>query len=191
MRDISLHILDIMQNSVAAEADAIKVIIREKQPEQDAQMLEVAIEDNGCGMDQDKLSVVENPFSTTRATRRVGLGIPLFKASAERTGGTFGIISKEGAGTIVTAGYMIQNIDRPPLGDLAGVITDMAASNPEKEIKLELKWGEKRFVFDSREVARVLGEVRINEFEVVKWLREYISEGIKDIFGGVLSEINS
>ena len=188
MRDISLHVLDIMQNSTAAKAGLIRVSIL---TEMDTGILKVVIEDNGCGMDSDLLSRVTDPFSTTRTTRKVGLGIPLFKASAEQSGGSFEITSQQGIGTKVTARFLIDNIDRPPLGDMAGVITDMAAAYPELEIQLLLESKRNRFEFGSRQISRALGEVPLSEFRVIKWLREYIGEGIKEIFGGVLSEINS
>lgn len=188
LRDISLHILDIMQNSTAAKASRIKVSILVK-PEAD--MLEIIIADNGCGMDSELLARAIDPFSTTRTTRKVGLGIPLFKASAEQSGGRFGITSKKGAGTEVTAVFMINNIDRPPIGDIEGVIADMAAASPSVEIQLLLENGSRQFVFNSHEVSRALGGVPLSEFTVMRWVREYIKEGLSDIFGGVLSEIDS
>lgn len=188
MRDISLHMLDIMQNSISAKASIIKVIAA---VEADTGMLKIVVEDNGCGMDKDLLAVVTDPFTTTRTTRKVGLGIPMFKASAEQSGGSFSITSEKGAGTVVTARFGISNIDRPVLGDLPGVITDMAAANPTVDILLRLENGEKQFIFDTREVKKTLGEVPISEFEVVSWLREYIGEKLNEIFGGVLSEIVS
>lgn len=188
MRDLSLHILDIMQNSSAAKASLIKVSILVKL---ETGMLKVVIEDNGCGMDRELLASVTDPFSTTRTTRKVGLGIPLLKASAEQSGGSFNITSQKGVGTVVTADYVIDHIDRPPLGDMAGIITDMAAANSKIEIRLRLECGSKQFIFNSLEVSQTLGEVPLTEFTVVKWLREYIGEGLQDIFGGVLSEIDS
>ena len=188
MKEIALHILDIMQNSTAAHADLINVTIREISG---TGLLEARIEDNGCGMDSELLARVTDPFSTTRTTRRVGLGIPLFKASAEQSGGDFRITSEKGKGTIVTAGYRIDHIDRPPLGDLAGVITDMAAAWETVEIQLLLESRGRQFSFNSREIRRMLGEVPLTEFTVIQWLREYIEDGIKEIFGGVLSEIIS
>lgn len=188
MREISLHIIDIMQNSTAAKASLVKVMILANA---ETGMLEVVIEDNGCGMDNALLARVTDPFSTTRTTRKVGLGIPLFKASSEQSGGSFGITSQKGVGTVVTARFEIDNIDRPPLGDVAGVITDMAAAYPEVEIQLLLQCGSKKFIFNSREVRQSLGEVPMTEFTVVQWLREFIGEGLEDIFGGVLNEIDS
>ncbi len=186
MREIALHILDIMQNSTAAQANMIRVSLT---ADTKADTLTVIIEDNGCGMDSAFLASVTDPFSTTRKTRRVGLGIPLLKASCERSGGRFDITSQKGTGTTVTAAYEIQNIDRPVLGDIAGVITDMAASWPGADIRLQLICGERQFEFSSNEAARMLGGVPLSEFSVVKWLKEYINEGIIEIFGGVLGEI--
>jgi hypothetical protein len=187
LRDISLHILDIMQNSTTAGASLVQASLDVKPGPGE---LEIVIGDNGCGMDGEMLAKVTDPFSTTRTTRKVGLGIPLFKASAEQTGGNFGITSQKGAGTVVTARYKIDHIDRPPLGDLGGVITDMAAAFPEVEIRLLLENGERQFIFSSREIRQVLGEVPLTEITVVKWLRDYIGEGIREIFGGVLNEID-
>ncbi len=188
MRDLSLHILDIMQNSTAAQASLIRATLRVK-PE--TGMLVVIIKDDGSGMDKKLLAVVTDPFTTTRTTRKVGLGIPLFKASAERSGGSFEIESHRGAGTVVSAEFEIANIDRPPLGDLAGVITDMAAAWPKTDIQLNLENGDARFEFSSHEAAGILGDVPLSEFTVVKWLRGYIYDGISEIFGGVLNEIDS
>lgn len=188
MRDISLHVLDIMQNSTAAHATRIRVVLTTEAAEE---LLKVVIEDNGCGMDSKLLAGVTDPFTTTRTTRKVGLGIPLIKASAEQSGGSFTITSQKGVGTVVTARFGIDNIDRPTLGDLPGVITDMSAAYPAVEIQLLLKNGDRQFVFNSGEVRQTLGDVPLSEYEVVKWLREFISEGLKEIFGGVLSEIVS
>lgn len=188
MRDISLHILDIMQNSTAARAGLIRVTIL---VHSDTGLLEIEIADNGCGMESDLLARVTDPFTTTRTTRKVGLGIPLFMASSEQSGGSFSIVSKKDAGTTLTATFQINHIDRPPLGDLAGVITDMAAAWPAVEIQLILGCGDNKFEFNSSEVSRMLGEVPLTEFTVILWLREYIGEGLKEIFGGVLSEIVS
>ncbi len=186
MKEIALHILDIMQNSVAAGAGRIGVSIT---ADDETGMITAVIDDNGCGMDEKMLQRVTDPFTTTRTTRRVGLGIPLLKSSCIMSGGSFGIKSQKGCGTRVTAAFGKDHIDRPVLGDLAGVIADMSASFPEIDIRLELAYGEKRFSYSSADAGRILGEVPLSEPAVVKWLREYIDEGVKDIFGGVLNEI--
>jgi len=186
LKEIALHILDIMQNSVAAGAGRIGVSIT---ADDEAGMITIVIDDNGCGMDEKMLQRVTDPFTTTRTTRRVGLGIPLLKSSCIMSGGSFGRTSQDGCGTRVTAAFGKDHIDRPVLGDLAGVIADMSASFPEIDIRLELAYGEKRFSYSSADAGRILGEVPLSEPAVVKWLREYIDEGVKDIFGGVLNEI--
>lgn len=188
MKDIALHILDIMQNSTAADAGLIWVNIL---ADRKSGLLEVIIGDNGRGMDKEMLARVTDPFSTTRTTRKVGLGIPLFKASALQSGGNFEIDSEKGIGTRVTARFLINNIDRPPLGDVSGVIADMAAAYPETEIQLMLECESKRFEFSSLKIKDALGNVPLSEYAVVKWMREYIGEAVKEIFGGVLNEIIS
>ena len=117
MKEISLHIMDIVQNSITANAKLIEislVIDRKKD------VISITIKDNGKGMSKEMLANVTSPFVTTRTTRRVGLGISLFKAGAEGSGGSFTITSEEGAGTELTASYVLDNIDRPPIGDFAG-----------------------------------------------------------------------
>lgn len=186
MKDLSLHILDLVQNSVAAKATHITVAIRADA----AGVLRISIEDNGCGMDGELLRRVTDPFATTRTTRRVGLGIPLMKASAERSGGGLEITSEKGKGTRADASFMIGNIDRPPLGDVPGTITDIIISEPDLELTLVLENGTEAFRLDSAEIREKLGEVPITEYAVTSWMREYLSEGIKVIFGGVLDEID-
>lgn len=185
---MSLHILDIVQNSTAAGADCIKVTIRAQRADG---VLEIEVEDDGCGMDGELLARVTDPFATTRATRKVGLGIPLLKASAERSGGSFRIVSQKGTGTTVKADFQLKNIDRPPMGDVAGVIADLAAAYPEIDIQLLLKCGERIFRFSSLEVRQIIGEVPVSELRIMRWMRRYIEEGIWEIFGGVIDEIDS
>lgn len=186
MREIALHILDIMQNSVAAGAGRIGVSVTAGN---DTGMITAVIDDDGCGMDERTLQEVTDPFMTSRTTRKVGLGIPLLRSSCMRSGGNFSITSQKGHGTKVTASFGKDHIDRPVLGDLAGVVADMSASFPKIDIRLELISGEECFTYSSAEAARILGEVPLSEPAVIEWLKEYISEGIKHIFGGVLDEI--
>jgi anti-sigma regulatory factor (Ser/Thr protein kinase) len=188
LREIALHILDIMQNSVAAGAGRIGITVTAGG---DTGKITAVIDDDGCGMDEKMLRKVTDPFATTRTTRRVGLGIPLLKNSCVMSGGSFDITSQKGNGTKVTAEFGKDHIDRPVLGDLAGVIADMSAAFPAIDIRLELVSGDKRFSYSSAEAERILGEVPLSEPAVVEWLKEYISEGVKYIFGGVLDEIVS
>lgn len=188
MKDLSLHILDLVQNSISAQSVHTIVGIRS---DLNSRILEISVEDNGTGMDRELLEGVTDPFTTTRTTRRVGLGIPLMKASAERSEGGFEITSEKGKGTCIVARFNIDNIDRPPLGDLAVTIIDIIISEPSRELELVLENGSETFRLDSDEIRERLGEVPITEYAVVTWMKEYLDEGIKVIFGGVLDEIDS
>jgi signal transduction histidine kinase len=181
MREIAQHILDIAENSIAAGAKAIavSVIADEKNKK-----LSVTVEDNGSGMDEKLLTRSTSPFTTTRTTRNVGFGIPLFKAGAEATGGTFGIESKVGEGTRVCAEYALEHIDRPPLGDLAAVLSSLALTNPEIDFTFRAAFRGKSFTCTMAEIKNTLGGVPLNTPEVSLWLIEYLKEGIDEIFGG-------
>lgn len=188
MRDLSLHLLDIIQNSVASGAETINIILG---AELRTGKLVMVVEDNGSGMDSALLERVTDPFTTTRTTRKVGLGIPLLKVAAERTSGGLQITSAKGCGTVVEASFVIGNIDRPPLGDMADTITSVILANPDIELKLTLRRDGKIFIMETCEIKERLKEIAITEYEVLKWIREFINEGIIAIFGGVLDEIDS
>jgi Signal transduction histidine kinase len=180
--------MDIIQNSITAKADRIEIIV---EADVSVWMLKITIKDNGCGMDQELLARVTDPFSTTRTTRKVGLGIPLFKAAAERTEGELRISSKKGYGTTVITSFGIKNIDRPPLGDVAETIAGIILSSPEIELFIRFVRGSEIFKMNTSEIKVKLGDVPITEFEVLAWIKEYVNEGIIAIFGGVLDEIDS
>ena len=188
MRDLSLHLLDIIQNSVVAKADKIDFTI-EAIVEKD--LLIIAIKDNGIGMDEELLVKVSDPFSTTRTTRKVGLGIPLYKAATDRSGGNLLIESVKGCGTKLLASFEIQNIDRPPLGDIADTITGTILANPKLELNINFFCNNEHFEMSTVKIKDQLGEVPINEYEVLIWIKEYLNEGLKAIFGGVLNEIDN
>ena len=128
MREIALHMADIAENSIAAGAARIKLSVM---IDRAADRLITAIEDNGRGMDADTLYRCTDPFMTTRTARRVGLGIALFKLSAEQSGGSFTIRSEQGRGTRAEAVYIISGIDRAPLGSIADTMAALIAANPE------------------------------------------------------------
>lgn len=144
MREIALHMADIAENALAAGAARIRlsVII-----DRAADRLTTAVEDNGCGMDEQTLSHCTDPFMTTRTARRVGLGIALFKLSAEQSGGSFTIRSERGRGTRAEAVYIISGIDRAPLGSIADTMAALIAANPETDFILEYTADGKGFAF--------------------------------------------
>ena len=188
MRDLSLHLMDIIQNSITAKARRIKLTLKAGA---ESGKLEMTVADDGTGMDRALLESVTDPFTTTRSTRKVGLGIPLLKAAAERSCGELCIASEKGNGTTVTATFDIDNIDRPPLGDMAETVTGVILSDPDVDLILRLEHGPEVFELDSSEIKQKLGEVPITEYEVLAWINDYVNEGITAIFGGVLDEIDS
>lgn len=187
MRDISLHLMDIIQNSIKAKATEIRVKVV---ADAEKDVLTVEIYDNGVGMDETFLKQIRDPFVTTRTTRKVGLGIPMLEASAERSGGKLVIKSQKSRGTMVMASFIISHIDRLPLGDIPETIMSIIASNTKIDISLELSNMKDEFKFNISEIRQQLGSVPVDNLDVLAWIREYISEGINTIFGGVLNEIS-
>lgn len=186
MKELSLHILDIIQNSIKAKPRKIKLIIQEKE---DDNRLTIIVEDDGIGMDKMLLERVCDPFTTTRKTRRVGLGISLLKAAAERCQGDFSISSELGKGTKVIANFQYDHIDRAPLGNIAETIVSVILSLDDIDFIYQHKYNQRMFLLDTREIKRVLGaEVSIVQMEVIQWIKEYVEKGLKNLYGGVEGE---
>ena len=180
MNDISLHIIDIIQNSLSAGAERITLTVEENIP---SDFLTITIEDNGKGMNRETVQRLEDPFYTTRTTRRVGMGIPLYKQSALQSGGGLSVSSEEGKGTIVKAWFGYSNIDRPPLGDVANSFVLMVSANPQIHFILRYVFNESEYIFDSKEVAEVLGDISLSDVRVIKMVEEMIKENLKELKG--------
>lgn len=179
MKDLSLHIIDLCQNSIAAGAKHIELKLELKKD-----MLILSLVDNGRGMSQEEAKAALSPFVTSRTTRKIGLGIPLAKQSAEQSGGTFKIISQENKGTSIEASYVLSNIDCIPLGDIAGSVSNLISANEDINFLLEVSSADKRFSVSTGELKEVLGEVPLYEPQVALWLNKYIEENTSDILGG-------
>lgn len=149
MEDLSLHILDVVENSIAAGASKIEILITEDQAEN---LLVVEINDNGRGMSQEILDKVLDPFYTTRTTRRVGMGLSLLAQSAEESNGKFEISSKEGSGTAVKATFQYDHIDRKPLGDLKSTFIALLTSYPDINFVYSHTDEEGEFVLDTNDL---------------------------------------
>lgn len=188
MRDLSLHILDIVQNSIKAAASVITIRITANR-EQEYLILNVS--DNGTGMDRDFLNKVEDPFVTSRLTRKVGLGIPLLKESAIKCGGKFDICSQKNIGTTLSAAFLIDHIDRLPLGDVGDTMALLISSNTGIRFILIIESRNGYVQIDTDEINRHLDGVSIAEHDVLQWVKEYINECVINIFGGVLNEVDS
>lgn len=184
MTELSLHILDIAQNSVKAEATLIEIEIDENLS---ADTLTIVINDNGCGMDKEFLSDVVNPFRTTRTTRKVGLGLSLFKNACELTGGSFKVESERGVGTRVTAVLIYDSIDRQPLGDMASTVSTLIGGNDKIDYVYRHTFNGDAFELSTAEIRKVLGsDIALSEIEVLKWIEDYIREETQKLYGGAL-----
>ncbi len=187
MRDLSLHLLDIVQNSLKAGASRIEVRV---EADEDLDRLTVSVIDNGSGMSEDMLNRVTDPFMTSRTTRSVGLGVPLFREAATITGGRFTIESKPGEGTSLTAQFVMSSIDRVPLGDLADTFVGLVLSDPKRNYVICFSAGDRRFDLDLDDVRAELIDVPLNDPNVLEWLQALIREQQSTIFGGVLNEVS-
>ncbi len=177
MKELSLNILDIAQNSIKAGADTIRIDLTES-----VNRFEIRITDNGCGMKEDFVRNVTDPFTTTRTTRKVGLGIPLFKLAAEQTGGSLTISSKHESehpldhGTVVTAVFDPTHMDFTPLGDIASTITILIQGSPDVHWVYTHSKDNGSVSLDTDELKAVLGDVPLDTFEVLTWISDYIKE---------------
>lgn len=180
MKEISLHLLDVARNSIAAGAGRIDVVLEENEKH----LCRLCVTDDGCGMDPELLARAADPFTTTRTTRKVGMGLPLLSMMAEQTGGRLELESRVGAGTTVTAWYWADHIDCPPAGDLPGTVALLIQGAPEVEWTYRHSVPKGTVTLDTRELRRVLGpEVALSEPEVALWIRDHLreqEEGIKE-----------
>jgi DNA mismatch repair ATPase MutL len=177
MKDLSLHILDIVQNSISAKANLTEITIDESSDN----LYKLTIKDNGSGMSKEMLEKVADPYSTTRTTRKVGLGLPLLKLNVERTGGSFNIESEIGVGTVVMANSVFDNIDRLPIGDIAGVVVMLASMNPTIDFVYKHITAKGEYIFDTREIKEALEDLSIQELSIQKYLKEMINENLLEI----------
>ncbi len=177
MKELSLNILDIAQNSIKAGAQNLEIEL-----DQVGTVLTITITDDGHGMSPEFAAAAADPFTTTRTTRKVGMGLPLFKMAAEQTGGSFSLESKQQNetggehGTRVSATFHTDHVDCEPLGDIASTITTLIQGNPELSLTyvFQTEAGQKRLSTD--EMRQMLGDVPLNSPEVLAWAREYIED---------------
>lgn len=179
--EISLHILDVAENSVRAGATLVRIEVLADTAEN---TLSVTIADNGCGMSEEQLAKVEDPFFTTRNTRKVGLGIPFFKQAALATGGSFSIRSKKGEGTVTKAVFVLDSIDRMPLGDMTATIHTLVTCHEEMDFYYRYDCDGRGFVLDTREMKEILGNVPPGLPEVSGFIKEYLETNHREADGG-------
>lgn len=173
MEDIASHIMDIVMNSVTAKAKNISVTI-DKDP--DANTLVLAISDDGVGMDRETAQKVQDPFFSTKTGRKVGLGIPLLKGTAETTGGSFALQSERGMGTLIRAVFDAGHPDLPPLGNLKDTFLVLIVSHPDVDFTFRYRVHGKDFLLATKELKNELGDVPVNHPEVIGFLTKYLDE---------------
>ena len=184
MPEISLNILDVTENSMKAGADQIEIVVAVDTLEDS---LSVQINDNGKGMSKEQLKLVQDPFYTTRTTRRVGLGVPFLKQAAQSTGGTFKIDSELGKGTKLEATFKLSHIDRMPLGDITATIHALVTFNEEIRFLYTYQVDGKKFTLDTKEFREILGdEVSFGEPEVSKFIEVYLQANKTEVDGGAI-----
>lgn len=178
MKELSMNVLDIAKNSVKAGASLIGISIRESDG-----LLTLTITDNGCGMKNEMLRSVIDPFCTTRTTRKVGMGIPLLKLAAEQTGGEVRITSRhedeypEAHGTEVVATFYQTHIDYTPMGDIISTVTTLIQGSPEIDFTFLHVTDQFRVSLDTRELRGILGEeIPLGEPEIIGWIAQYLNE---------------
>ena len=181
MRELSLNILDVTENSLRAGATLVTIDVDVTE-----QTITIRIADNGCGMSADFLARVTDPFTTTRTTSKVGTGLPLIKMEAEMSGGTFDITSTPDVGTTVTTTFDTQHIDRPPMGNLAESIVALLPDLGETRLIFSYRAFGQNFTLDTDEVKQQLDGVPLSTPEVLVFLKEMTEENITTINGGIV-----
>lgn len=188
MRELSQHILDLVQNSI--EAGATQVTLEINEDRQKGNTFLIRVTDNGRGMDEETCTKVLDPFVTTRTTRRIGLGLPLIHMTTKGCGGYLKIFSTLGFGTVVEALYQHSHWDRPPLGNIVETIKSIVVANPGLDFTYHHKVDQVQFMMKTREIIEILGDISLTHPEVLVWLHEYLTFHVMNLYGGVSYENN-
>ena len=182
MKELSLNVLDIVENSVKAKADLIQINIEEND-----ETLTLTVTDNGCGMKEEILRGVIDPFYTTRTTRKVGMGIPLLKLAAEQTGGRVSISSRheseypDSHGTVTSALFYKRHIDFTPMGDIISTVTTLIQGSPEIDFTFHHMSPAFSVELDTRQLREVLGdEIPLSDPSILRWIAQYLDEQYKN-----------
>ncbi len=180
MRELSLHILDIAQNSVTAGANCIWLTICENENG----YFVFRVRDNGRGMSKDLLQKVKDPFTTTRTTRKIGMGIPFIDMVTQQCGGYMDLFSEPGEGTLLAAYFAVDNIDRPPLGNIVSTIQVLLAGTPKLDLEFVYYGLKEKLIFRTQEIREILGDAcDFANPEIYSWLGSYLSEQLSIIQG--------
>lgn len=179
MKDLSMNVLDITQNSISAGAKKIYITVNENILNN---ILTITIADNGCGMSEDILRIVKNPFTTSRNTRKVGLGIPMLDQTCSMCGGNLDIKSEPLKGTTIIATMEYNNLDRPPLGNISEAIYILIITNTLISFKYTHTYNNNIYVLDTDEIHEILGDVPFTEPDIMEWIKLNIEEGVSELY---------
>jgi len=176
--ELALHILDIVENSIRAGANRVRILIREDAAKD---LFLLRISDNGRGMSPEEQQKALDPCYTNKKVRRIGMGLPLLSGASERTGGKMIVKSRPGVGTAVSAEFGHSHIDRQPLGDIASALIAIIVGSPGIDIIYRHQVQGRTYLLDTRNIKEELEDVPLNHPEVIAFLREHITEGLRDI----------
>jgi hypothetical protein len=178
MIELSLHILDLVQNSLRAKATEVKIQVQEDLKKD---LLTIMVGDNGHGMPPEIVKKVIDPFFTTRAARVAGLGVPLLKEATERCGGHLEVHSAEGEGTQIIASFQLGHLDRAPLGDLGETLAILITGNPLVDFFYDHRVNGQAYRLDTREMREILGTEGLEDPSVFAFIRQDVQRGLKKI----------
>jgi len=186
MLELSLHILDLVQNSLRAQASAVEIQIQEDLKKD---LLTIGVSDNGQGMSPEIVKRVIDPFYTTRTTREVGLGVPLLKEAAERCGGHLEVHSEKGKGTQILASFQLSHLDRAPLGDMGETLAILIAGNPGVDFLYDHRVNGQAYRLDTREMREILGTGGLEDPSIFAFIRQDVQQGLKKIGAATFPQI--
>ncbi len=178
MRELALHLLDIAENSISANAKTVKVTIEENYV---TDRLRMMVEDDGRGMSAEMVAQVTDPFFTSRTTRKVGMGLPLLKAAAEACNGSLKVTSEVGKGTRVEVEFQHSHIDRMPLGSVVDTMLTLVVGSPEVHWIFRYQVDSEMFEFDDQPFKEELGDIPLSEGAVLGFLREHLQSGVASV----------
>ena len=173
-----MHVYDLMENSTAADSTEVKLTIRDSLKDN---IFHFVIEDNGRGMSPEFLARVTDPYTTSRTTRKVGLGLPLIKMNTENCGGGIDLTSQVGKGTRLAFWFQHNHLDRPPMGDLAGWLVMLVTQHEDIHFIITYTTDDGEFVFDTDEVKEALGGMSMNDVTIVGYLKEMVASNLEEI----------
>ena len=178
MLELAAHILDIAENSVRAGASLVEITIIE---DEDKNIFSIEINDDGCGMTEEEIKKVFDPFYTTKKVRRVGLGVPMLSDAARRAGGDLRLTSVKGKGPNLKVTFELNHIDRQPLGDIVSTLIILIAGNSFVDFLYKHRHNDRQFLLDTRTIRKEIDDLRINHPEILKYIRDVIDDGLNEV----------